>query len=154
MLFGLDGSLPCFSIAMTLACFKALGMVLVSLRVLKSCRSQERATGSRNGRQDQSVQSAPCKYHPGRHFFLVTSLNGGFKLLFAEQLWEACSFYLKPMLKLSLTLLCRWLAIQEQLVCNLVRGDVVVLLCHRRITGQVFVVPRLSYCCVPCCCFL
>ena len=40
------------------------------------------------------------------------------------------------MLKLGLTLFCQWLAIQEQLVCDLVRGDVVVLFCHCRLAGQ------------------
>ena len=56
--------------------------------------------------------------------------------LLAIWLCEACDFYLTSTLKLGLTLFCWWLAVQEQLVCDLVRGDVMVLFCHRRITGQ------------------
>ena len=49
-------------------------------------------------------------------------LNGGFEFL----LGEAVSFYLT--LKLGLTLLCRWFAIQEYMVCDLVRDGVILLI--------------------------
>ena len=57
--------------------------------------------------------------------------------MLAEQLCEACGFYFTPMLKLCLMLFCWWLAVQKQLVCDLVRGVIMVLFCRRRIAGQI-----------------
>ena len=56
--------------------------------------------------------------------------------MLAEQLCEACGFKLMPTLKLDFMLFCQWLAIQKRLVCDLVRGNFVVLFCHYRIAGQ------------------
>ena len=82
------------------------------------------------------ITSRPAAF-PGDLF-----LNGNFELLLAKCLCETCAFYLTQTLKLGLMLFFWWLAILEQLVCNLVRDDIVVLFCCRRINRQFF------YCCL------
>ena len=75
--FRLDGSLPGFNIATTLAYLQALGMVLVSLQVLK--KLQEPGMGNRTKAYDllhtDIIQAGSFS---GWHV-----LNGGFKLLLA-----------------------------------------------------------------------